>query len=1717
MKQTTTILKLIAALAFVTACTKTRQAELPDEAKTDIFAISDFGQVDENSQFSVKTSSMDQEVGSAKSMKALDTSASNTLASEDVNVPPRLKFMFNNLPVVSQAAAQYKVVFSVDKDYVTSYKMVSNAKDLTALEKSIAISTQEAQLLNQLMKASSSEIKSLSKSLQQASASKMTIRDGKKSGSLLVPMFKYKIESYGILERTKNELKESTSVLALKKTDFKDATHVQISARADNRLLVGMSADQLKEMNQLYDESKIDNLVMSVSDLETKFQVNLKFMDGSKQVLTRLDTRAMHVYEITKKSALDDNQLRLLKNNAGNQEVISCQDKAVAAYVNSKDSDCVLLLQADIPITYQSTKLALVDLQGNTSNTMQFEEVPRVQSVGIVSIAKNEMAKQVQISGTLDPNSSVRLADLKGEFFYRRTFEEASNMFLGRTGTSGDMSIVKFELEDGRLVVRNQQSLINYTGQGAKDREEIMSFPVRYIRSRPTSDAGSKLTVPGFESTTKEKAEYALIDWTQNTIPNASSPLSFYDGGQCFEATSSQKVTGTDMRLATDGILNFSLSGSYTMKPIVGCVTIKNVNSAYWAGMLQFNFNIAERISFQRRKNLDSDKQLTLNISSMAQEAFNFGVFTLADKITDNGTFDNRDHSEKYMPMVHDFRNGRKIKYYIGGLNNKDVTSAERRKLMIEATQEVINEWNVTLRYAFRGTTLERSGDYVEVVVDEGDNTGHLGDLDRNYIWYQELPAENGLLGVAQPAANPRSGTIESANVIIYSGNSFDQAERLIAMTTLARQYEKKMEAVRAEAYAEAKKKNAEVSSKEIADAKANPTPATAAPASPEVKKLKAKIEKLSARIDSTAKSLQMQNPAILSALQGLNMKPTVGTVAHMISKDMFKAGKGQDFKYDVNERTFTKKLTELALQKSLIRNQHAFELAVNEAFQMYGGLDEISKMTLQKKADLLRLAARFDDNNKNRPGCFKYERNDIEDAALTLDSDPHKNLMLNFRKTIKSTLSHELGHAFGLLHNFKASFDKANFEFPEDLKQPTGRNYSSIMDYMADIDMEYQGPGPYDAHALRAAYTGMVEIPDDTKDNELVAKVKVTAKNLVSITDVMKAYGNESLVHFTKDTLNEKGSLKYYEQCSDGGLSEHATCAQFDVGSTAVEVVKNKIADYNRGYTTRNAAYDKILFGWPQKIEIMTRNISAFQSIRNYLDEAVMTIIFGGGRTNAENTLLNKDLAKAAQLGYQFFHEVIRTPDAPETTVTNFQNRFTAVPYVYVGAEEVNTDTLKCKKNDKGIILCEDIKVVEARALYDVKMSRDKIDTVGIGFDKVFAMQFLLQSSAAPSTDDSNVSQISYLDFEQWFMGLKDPSKSLTLNTMLDIMTDNLKVGFFAPSRSIDDNRVIELTKSVDINKYLADQTAVASVISLYQAKWRGFDPYADAFKISRASVGTAPKGRFNVVKNGQDRSQSDSRVFFASQNSPAAAIIVKKAARNEAYINNKALFYSLMKEVAAADMIIFNKVADTIQKACSGSEKAAESAECKAVQAMTEADLIKANPELIKPKADADQKAASLVAAIRALNANGLLMDLNLDVPTSGFNFEVQVALIRKNILTQVGLLRAIVARFKETPSAKVKEAIDSAMPLLQMLADQNKKVKPMPLFWLALNFVTDQGKDLNLVTKDEKVVGTGAMITKLLIGEDQLAASQEKLLEVIENLSLYTGLVDPDTVGR
>ena len=157
------------------------------------------------------------------------------------------------------------------------------------------------------------------------------------------------------------------------------------------------------------------------------------------------------------------------------------------------------------------------------------------------------------------------------------------------------------------------------------------------------------------------------------------------------------------------------------------------------------------------------------------------------------------------------------------------------------------------------------------------------------------------------------------------------------------------------------------------------------------------------------------------------------------------------------------------------------------------------------------------------------------------------------FEQWYTSTLAHEIGHSLGLTHNFQGSFDKKNFVAGD---EKSDRNYSTVMDYIPDTHMHYGGPGPYDVHALRAIYTGRIEL---------------AGGQMVSLEAYKKAVlGNDSWWKLDASHVSQ-APPKPYAFCTDVHVGGEPTCNRWDTGTTAQEIASYYVDEYKNMYPVLN------------------------------------------------------------------------------------------------------------------------------------------------------------------------------------------------------------------------------------------------------------------------------------------------------------------------------------------------------------------------------------------------------------------------------------------------------------------------------------------------------------------------------------------------------------------
>jgi hypothetical protein len=1444
MSQLGTSLLLISLV--ITACTRSRDPKLPDDAAEGTFAISTFNDVADNEKtsYSVKTSTTQRQMDFANQSKASNEKTIVAVDNDGMQVPERIQYMFNNLEVSGQAGKTYGVAFTVDNKSVTAFKVVDNAEDLSLLEKNIAMTRAEISLQKKILMSRGKATQQLFDQLAKAKAAR--------SGALFVPIFKYDVKAFGVLERVKSEIGEETSVLRLKATEWTQATHIQLATTSSDRKLVGVDPNSQDELSRVFVADKINNKIMTYADLNSQIEVGLN-LDPKTRVMTLLDADSMKVFEVTQlsKAKLTDAQKEILRTKAKNGQIAECSVEIKKALPVDSQEGCILIQRFNVPVTYVRPELQVVDYNGNRSNTLQFKDLAAGEkSTGLVKIAKNVNPEEVTPTDNLDPRRTLRIVDIKNkEFFFRRTLEDVSAMGTLSGGMAGTMQLVKFSLEDDRLVIKKTQSAISFKKTGAMEDEEVMSLPVSYVKRETKDAAGKNLAVARFKKVTKDEAEYAVIDWTKNEIPVINSPLAFYAEASCFANVNNSQVVDTDMRL-TQGILNFSYMYTVTMKPEEGCLNSFNSFGDYDLGgnfAHQFVQKVRERISFKVNDH-STDKNVAPPTPFNVQNALNYGVFTMGFlNPTKNGSYGSEGTQISY-PAVHDFTDkNKKYLYTVGGMPS-ETQDPKRRALLKKIATEVIADWNVAFHKAFDGTPLARSGDYLEVQF-AGDNglEAHLGDLDKNIIWFVDRPMANGLLGVSQAGINPRSGMMGSDSLIVYNGNNAQEVERFKKYYKTLKTFRTGLEKYKKQTLADLNKKLDE-EQKDGQKAAADQANAMAPGVGKDV------AQKLVSQLiaaKSAPKITDRFTPNFNLNAKSLRIGKVQLDKSRLATEKTAINIPGNDQRYYL-DRIFKKAVGLNAADSAGIESLTAKEILASYANK----LTAQEKNLLSQKASLMDMQARLQKYFKNNPGCAIR----TGDVVGTGEYDKYLETSFedSFIESTKATLAHEMGHSMGLTHNFIGSYDKANFNFPG---EQSNRNYSSVMDYINDTLQHYAGLGPYDVYAIRAAYTGLLELRPEARDPKVLEqgnfKGEIIGGRFVKIEDIKKSYAPTGWANFTGG--NGKVIVQQFKYCTDKDLQYEPTCRQFDIGTTPLEIVKNYIQQYEDGYILYRYGYDRLTFDMDNMSSAISRTVTLMLNMRQFLDEGFYRLIQGTDQD------FESDHFKAAKEAYKFLLNIVTTPDTNKDFMD--YSRFTPVVYDRIVSEG---------KTEKAITF------MEGRAQqtsFASAASSERLKVIGNETDKTLAMQVLTLKGIGYQKYAQMSLNVSFLDFEKYTEIMNDQGLSPITSTLGQVLTNTLQARRYMDDGLAKDSTAITPTNSMTI------YAGVSAILSLEAETIDQKDNFANLFKFG-SSIGKAPKDRLALSPVGTVAKSSAGISYWALDNATMASNILNIAAARYIYL---------------------------------------------------------------------------------------------------------------------------------------------------------------------------------------------------------------------------------------
>ncbi|MBK9294417.1 MAG: hypothetical protein IPM57_08220 [Oligoflexia bacterium] len=452
-----------------------------------------------------------------------------------------------------------------------------------------------------------------------------------------------------------------------------------------------------------------------------------------------------------------------------------------------------------------------------------------------------------------------------------------------------------------------------------------------------------------------------------------------------------------------------------------------------------------------------------------------------------------------------------------------------------QAARDVVKAWNKSFQKA-----LEREDDIV--ILDESVQP-EIGDTRYNMIAGIDEKVPTGLLGVSQTANNPSTGETLSARSSVYLGTV-----RVIGGTA-AEQFDMIING----AVDEIKSSKIE---KEI---KTNTGPKLL------TEKMKLNNKFLNSKVLNQKPNFAAPKAATIAKIKSVVSEP----VGNATSRKKSALDKLLGF-FDISDLTWSQ-----AKNTKYDELKNTLQIATS------------SKLEKQKELALIE---------KGIHGA-EFVEPAVELYILKFIAENQGKPINELREKIKqevrylvfyTTLIHEMGHNFGLRHNFASSGDRKNytekyFELekkkqqlnPEDPQyvmlelEQESYDFSSVMDYTGSFHESHGGTGHYDDAAIRYAYNTSIN-----KDGDPIT-----------------------------------GVVRGYKFCTDHEVQEDMMCQRWDKGTNVTQSTVKHIQDYNRNYYFRNFRRDRANFGNPMSYfgRILWRTMFP---VRQVSDELIYQLI---------------------------------------------------------------------------------------------------------------------------------------------------------------------------------------------------------------------------------------------------------------------------------------------------------------------------------------------------------------------------------------------------------------------------------------------------------------------------------------------------------------------------
>ena len=745
--------------------------------------------------------------------------------------------------------------------------------------------------------------------------------------------------------------------------------------------------------------------------------------------------------------------------------------------------------------------------------------------------------------------------DFDSEYLYAPTTGETP-MFAAAIGfAQGQEKVVRFKKDENGIAIYEVEEDPRFDKE--ENQRPIMTIPGDYVDYRCREDGLRECT--NWEEVNSElewhQKEYFVPDYKAVKVEERNT-LDFYND---LVDTGYSEVRSELLSYKMDGnSLNINIEKTYRL----------NKNNWWYAmytgGWWDFDslfrngsFKVRYYYSFVKLSDITTRGYSTILYPN--NDHTDFGFFKQERHDLDNAFTSG--HENIYF-RLHRWAPGKTVEFYLSqSFNNPE------NKVYKDAAYDVVDKMNLM---------FEKYDVALRLKLKEPDPNVNLGDLKVNMLNLIEDPQNGGILGYGPSVVNPKTGEIVKAHVNMYNGNFISMSRRLWEeMVDLkARQLKAQGKTLAKKIYNAPKLQGSIVAPKDsfllngqVINLVNRLSFVVNNPFLNKHKLPLAQNVRLTARLEQQLKSKSLETIPSVTAEEMAKTFYQAGGVTE-VEKDVYAYNVDDEAEFDRDyEPTLFKRYD------SLLKF-----LMANNAEPMESVLWTFGKIMVPGVEDIAGVL--------NQDGTLKRWDDLSEEQQIAA-----RDIMIPF--VWRGTLTHEIGHTIGLRHNFRGSYDKANFWTAEEMAEfgyggdkATHPNFvpqfSSVMDYDYSALNFLPILGKYDIAALKYGYNRQVEtqagtwitVPEPGAEgfdrgglvgfkNWARPRIAALEEDLaVAETDEQKAEIAQEIAGLT---------LHEYEYCTDEHSGLNAPCNPFDEGTTLPEIVQSYMASYEDNYKRTN------------------------------------------------------------------------------------------------------------------------------------------------------------------------------------------------------------------------------------------------------------------------------------------------------------------------------------------------------------------------------------------------------------------------------------------------------------------------------------------------------------------------------------------------------------------